>query len=72
MRSYLIAFVVATVAVFSTQTGGGWPRLFDPAAITDRAVGAPSFAHFAKGGSRECVRKWVRRFMGKGPRPVTP
>jgi hypothetical protein len=34
------------------------PRAFDLARITNK-VGAPSFAYFAKGGSRECLRKFV-------------
>ena len=36
----------------------GGPRLLIFASISN-TEGAPSFAHFAKGGSRECLRGWV-------------
>jgi len=35
--------------------GGGLAQAFDFAGITDR-MGAPSFAFFAKGGTRKCLR----------------
>jgi hypothetical protein len=40
------------------ELAGG--QVFDLARISNK-VGAPSFAFFAKGGRRECWRKWVSR-----------
>jgi hypothetical protein len=39
---------------------GRWrvAQAFDFAGITNR-MGAPSFAFFAKGGTRKCLRMWV-------------
>lgn len=40
------------------RANGGWPRFLNLAGITN-TVGAPFFAFFAKGGSRECRRQVV-------------
>jgi len=41
-----------------TQRNAGVAQAFDFAGITNK-MGVPSFAFFAKGGTRKCLRMWV-------------
>jgi len=44
--------------------GGGGPAFDLPG--TSNTAGAPSFAHLAKGGSRECLRSHAGGLRGRG------
>ena len=54
--------LIETQLRLGMSPGGGWPRLLTLVATTKR-VGAPSFAHFAKGGyyKRQHLRSYAAR-----------